>query len=160
MLIADDDESVRAVIAFYFDSLHCETCLRADTDSTIEALQREPFDLLVLDLYLGDEPGMEVLRWMNEHRPSTPSVLMSGSDDVFAIEQARRLGILEFWPKPTRFQAAHRLAQRLWPKGREGLSRVKKPLGRDSELVEVVEQFPPNTQHYKRRYHHQGAQSK
>lgn len=124
VLIADDDAGVRAVVGFYFTSLHCAAISCSDTTSTLALLQRERFDLVVLDLYLGDEPGMEVLRWLHRHRPYTPSVLMSGSDDVFAVEQARRLGIREFWPKPTRFQAAHRLVQRLWPTRLSAVSHV------------------------------------
>lgn len=115
VLIADDDHGVRAMMSFYFNALHCIPHTCANTQGAIDELAAHSYDLLVLDLYLGDEPGMEVLRWMREHRLQIPTVLMSGSEDIFAVEQARRLGIIEFWPKPTRFQAAHQLTQRIWP---------------------------------------------
>lgn len=114
VLIADDDHGVRAMMSFYFKALHCLPSTRSSLQTTIDELSQGKYELLILDLYLGDEPGMEVLRWMRDHELRVPTVLMSGSGDIFAIEQARRLGIIEFWPKPTRFQAAHQLAQRLW----------------------------------------------
>lgn len=161
VLITDDNDSVRAVISFYFTALHCDTTMSNDINSTLTQLERNTFDLLVLDLYLGDEPGMEVLRWMNSHGLTTPTVLMSGSDDIFAVDQARRLGIIDFWPKPTRFQTAHQLAQRLWSS--KGPQPQVTPIERDSSpfrLGDVVEQILPHTHPYNRAQHQSCANGK
>lgn len=162
VLIADDNDGVRAVISFYFTALHCTTTTCNNINSTLDCLERDSFDLLVLDLYLGDEPGMEVLRWMNQNKIQMPTVLMSGSEDIFAVEQARRLGIIDFWPKPTRFQAAHRLAQRLWSsEGPEFLGgSAQEPRDSARGFGDVVEQLRPPTHPYSRAQHQNCAQSK
>lgn len=162
VLIADDNDGVRAVISFYFTALHCATTTCNNVTSTLEKLEEEEFDLVVLDLYLGDEPGMEILRWMNQNQIKVPTVLMSGSEDIFAVEQARRLGIIDFWPKPTRFQAAHRLAQRLWSSGGPDLVRIDSLRNRDSNLGlgDVVEKMRPQPQPYNCAQHQSCAQSK
>lgn len=162
VLIADDNDGVRAVISFYFTALHCKTTTCNNLSSTLAHLKNGFFDLLVLDLYLGDEPGLEVLRWMNQNKVQVPTVLMSGSDDIFAVEQARRLGIIEFWPKPTRFQTAHRLAQRLWSSRGPDFENKGARSDPDSalDLGDVVEQLRPRTHPYSRSQHQHCAQSK
>lgn len=145
VLIADDDHGVRAVVSFYFKALRCRSIACSNVQSTIDELSTRPFDLVVLDLYLGDEPGMEILRWMHAHNLQTPTVLMSGSEDIFAVEQARRLGIIEFWPKPTRFQAAHQLTQRLWPKEARSNNLRSIELGNTAERSKGPRRFSPIT---------------
>lgn len=148
VLIADDDQGVRAVVSFYFTALDCTPFTCPNIQCALDRLSTHHYDLVVLDLYLGDEPGMEVLRWMRDHQLRIPTVLMSGSEDIFAVEQARRLGIIEFWPKPTRFQAAHHLTQRLWSAdGAVGAFRLGEPRNNSTRTGVDVIQRPRTSAH-------------
>jgi len=68
-------------------------------------------DLLLLDLYLPDEHGLELLQRIHEarvHRPDT--IVITASKDVDSVRQALQLGALHYVVKPFGFR---QLADRL-----------------------------------------------
>jgi DNA-binding NarL/FixJ family response regulator len=65
-----------------------------------EALQRnEAFDLVLLDLQLGDASGFDVLVEMRQAHPALPVVVISASDRASDVIQAIDLGAMGFVPK-------------------------------------------------------------
>jgi DNA-binding NarL/FixJ family response regulator len=64
------------------------------------ALQRDPeFDLVLLDLSLGDADGFEVLTDLRATYPSLPVVVVSASDRTSDVIRAIDLGAMGFVPK-------------------------------------------------------------
>ena len=65
-----------------------------------EALQAEvPFDLILLDLQLGDADGFELLTELRSEHPGTPVVVVSASDSNEDVSQAIFHGAAGFVPK-------------------------------------------------------------
>lgn len=82
-------------------------------------------DLLLLDLYLPDEHGLDLLQRVHEavaHRPDT--VVITASNDVDSVRRALQLGALHYVVKPFGFR---QLADRLesYRELREGLARLR-----------------------------------
>lgn len=77
-----------------------------------EALQRDDdFDLVLLDLQLGDENGFDLLTEFRSGYPALPVVVVSASDRVSDVIRSIDLGAMGFVPKratnETLFEALH-----------------------------------------------------
>jgi DNA-binding NarL/FixJ family response regulator len=77
-----------------------------------EALQKDPdFDLVLLDLQLGDADGFDVLTEFRNNYPAIPVVVLSASDHSGDVIRAIDLGAMGFVPKhasnETLFEALH-----------------------------------------------------
>jgi DNA-binding NtrC family response regulator len=49
-----------------------------------ELLTSQPIDGLFIDLWLGDESGLELLAWVDEHRPELSSNIVFVTGDIAA----------------------------------------------------------------------------
>ena len=63
-------------------------------------LEQASFDVILTDFHLSGGDGMEVLEWVNAHRPETAVVMVSGSSDVRLAVGAMKAGALDFLIKP------------------------------------------------------------
>jgi DNA-binding NarL/FixJ family response regulator len=64
-----------------------------------EAARRDEFDLMLLDLQLGDANGFDVLGEMRAQYPALPVVVISASDRASDVIRAVDLGAMGFVPK-------------------------------------------------------------
>ncbi|MEI9972880.1 MAG: response regulator [Ignavibacteriota bacterium] len=55
-----------------------EVCTSSDGRSALELLDREPFDVLVTDIYMPDMDGLEIILEERRLRPDIPIVAVSG----------------------------------------------------------------------------------
>ena len=74
-------------------------------DEARELLTRRQFDVVLLDLYLGNVNGMELLRVCMENHPECLAVVMTGNPSVESSVDALRAGAWDYLPKP--FTASH-----------------------------------------------------
>jgi DNA-binding NtrC family response regulator len=64
------------------------------------SLTETDYDLLVMDLRLPDMDGMEVFRLIREIKPQIKVIVMTGYASVASAEESRKLGALDYLPKP------------------------------------------------------------
>ena len=87
------------------------------TDSVADAKaflqEAKPFDLVLADLYLGDELGTAVWDYCREHCPSTAFAFLSGADVLDFIRAMGSTPMPAFLPKPFRPQEITGLVQGL-----------------------------------------------
>src|SRR4029077_10708415 len=70
-----------------------------------EILKRARFDVVLLDLYMSQVPGMELLRVCLEANRDTIVIVMTGTPSVASSIEALRAGAWDYLPKP--FSATH-----------------------------------------------------
>lgn len=105
MLVVEDDEDARELIAVHVAAMGCEAIQAADGDSALQALETQDPDVLVLDLGLPGIDGFEVLRRMRD-RPAPreiPTLVLTGRMQTGDVARARELGANDYLTKP--FQA-------------------------------------------------------
>jgi two-component system response regulator AtoC len=100
ILIVDDERSLRFSIGEWardagFHPLEASSGLEA-----LERLRDQDVDAVVLDLKLGDEDGMQVLRRMRELDATLPVIMLTGHGTVEHAVRATRLGAYDFMLKP------------------------------------------------------------
>jgi two-component system response regulator HydG len=66
-------------------------------------LQKQEFDLVLLDLRMPDGDGFEVLRFLNERGSQVPVIVLTGVDDVSIASECVKLGAADYLTKPYNF---------------------------------------------------------
>ncbi len=100
MLIADDQDGIRTMLAQVFTNMGVDVDSAQDGISAWEFLERERYDLVLLDMNMPRMLGHEVLRRMREEKLETPVMIMTAFGEEAVIEEVRRLGIIAQFEKP------------------------------------------------------------
>jgi two-component system nitrogen regulation response regulator NtrX len=100
ILIVDDAESVRTALRLTLEDEGFETFPAANGAEAVEHLRRRRLDLVVLDLFLPDRDGLELLAELHHEHPELPIVVVSGQGTIDVAIQATRLGAYDFLEKP------------------------------------------------------------
>lgn len=105
LLIVDDEHTLRDSCAsvLRLEGYNVTTCGRGD--EALEMLQKRQFDIVMLDLYMSQVPGMELLRACLETSPESLVIMMTGNPSVASSVEALREGAWDYLPKP--FSATH-----------------------------------------------------
>ena len=82
VLVAEDDEAVRGLLATTLRRRRMEVQLARNGDEALQSLERERWDVLVLDLMMPQVNGWEVMDWLSAHpeRRPTSVIVVSATD--------------------------------------------------------------------------------
>ena len=105
-LVVDDNEDIRDVFCRLVERAGHVASTAADGQEAVEVLEREAFDVMLLDLTMPRMNGVDVVRWMREHAdvaPATKVVVISAwAGEHRAVLQ--ELGVVTVMQKPLRIQ--------------------------------------------------------
>ncbi|EPC02793.1 chemotaxis protein CheY [Litchfieldella anticariensis FP35 = DSM 16096] len=106
VLIVEDDPMVMRFNLEYLNRLDDVTlaaqCL--DVPSALEVLDRQPVDLVLLDVYLRERSGLEVVRWLRRQGRDVDVILITAASEVETVRTAHQLGVRDFLVKPFEFE--------------------------------------------------------
>ena len=100
ILIVDDEEAMRDGCRQVLAPEGFVLQEAASGDGALEAIRRESFDLVILDLKMPRVDGMAILRRLREESPGTAAVVITGYPSVESAVEAMKLGASDFLPKP------------------------------------------------------------
>lgn len=103
ILIADDDDDVRSVLARHLTRAGYEVLEAADGLRCLEVLRTTPVDLVILDIYMPELDGIAVIAQASRDFAHVPILAISGGGTVArdqTLEIARRLGATRTLSKP------------------------------------------------------------
>ncbi len=100
VLIADDERGIRALLAAYCAREGYVAHTAEDGDRALAALESEAYGLIILDLRMPGQSGLEVLRRARELRPDSEVIILTGYADVASAVEALRLGAYDYIEKP------------------------------------------------------------
>src|SRR3954468_10295075 len=103
ILIADDEQLFLQSTAALLrkEGFHC-TCA-ANGTVALEALSKEPFDLVLSDLNMPGNLQLELLRKGRSNWPETPLIVVTGAPSLPTAIESVRLGITDYLLKPVKF---------------------------------------------------------
>lgn len=105
-LVVDDNEDIRDVFARLIERAGHRAAMAADGVEAVEAVQRETYDVMILDLTMPRMSGVEVVRWLKEHPDVAPHmrvvVISAWAGEHRAVLQ--ELGVETVMQKPLRIQ--------------------------------------------------------
>ncbi len=77
ILLVDDEEGIQLLYREEFEEEGYEVISASNGDEALEIFNREPPDLVILDINMPGMSGIEVLRRMKEINPDLPVILSS-----------------------------------------------------------------------------------
>jgi len=100
VLAVDDDPSVRQMIADYLGDNDLRVTALASGKDIAQTMEREIVDLLVLDVRLPGEDGMQIARHLREQSPGLPIIMLTGRKDEADRVMGLELGADDYLTKP------------------------------------------------------------
>jgi two-component system nitrogen regulation response regulator NtrX len=100
VLVVDDEAGVRASLAGILGDEGYAVQAVESGEAALEALETRRFDLVLLDVWLPGQDGLEVLRRIREGHAELPVVVISGHGTIETAVKAVRLGAQDFVEKP------------------------------------------------------------
>jgi DNA-binding NtrC family response regulator len=121
VLIVDDHEPHRTLLANYLGAIGCACSTAGGGNEALEKMAARPFDLVLLDLRMDDLDGMEVLKRARDSGMTHDCIMMSAEGTISHAVEAIRLGATDFLVKPFELDELHDLVRRvLITRGRGG----------------------------------------
>jgi two-component system response regulator HydG len=99
ILIVEDKQHERLAIARLLWQEDYEVEMAENPEQAIGFLE-QPFDLVISDLRMGENSGIDLLRVWKRKRPATPFVLITAHGDVNSAVEAMKLGAEDYLTKP------------------------------------------------------------
>ena len=100
ILTIDDECAVRESIRRYLEDCGYRVLEAENGRTGLEILERDPPDLVLLDLRMPEVDGLKVLARVAETLPDTPVIVCSGTGAVGDLVDALRLGAWDYVLKP------------------------------------------------------------
>lgn len=100
ILLVEDDIMLNEMITEYISSTgHIIKNAKTGVES-LDILDKEKFDLLILDINLPDIDGFTILEKMHEQKRMIPTIYISALIDIEEISRAFDLGCFDYLKKP------------------------------------------------------------
>ena len=82
VLVAEDDPAIRRLMGMTLRRRRMDVHLVEDGRQALEALQREHYDIIVMDLMMPNLNGWEVVKWLGTHPDRKPAsvIVVSAAD--------------------------------------------------------------------------------
>ncbi len=93
LLIVDDHDTIREALRFVFSAAGMRHVVEAATsDEAVSAVQRQTFALVLLDISLGQDSGIDTLRKIKTLSPSLPVLMHSFHDSASLLANSFHAG--------------------------------------------------------------------
>ncbi len=105
VLVIDDEHSLRESCASLLRTEGFSVTVCGRGDDALRLVRSRRFDIVLLDLYMSQVEGLEIMRAAVETHPTTFLIVMTGNPSVESSVKALRAGAWDYLPKP--FSATH-----------------------------------------------------
>jgi two-component system response regulator HydG len=151
ILVVDDEESHRIMLRAVLKEEGYDVSEASDGTEAVKAVEKEPFDLILLDLRMRTMDGIEALGEIRKISPLVPVLVMTAYASVKTAVEALKAGAFEYLTKPLdidelkiliekALELYHLRAENIALKERLGdLFNFSKIIGRSPKMKEVFD---------------------
>ena len=100
ILIIDDEQNIRRTLKDILEDEGYSVLTEARGRDGLGILAEEPVGLVLLDVRLAEENGLDILRAVREKHPDVEVLMISGHGTIETAVEAVRLGAYDFLEKP------------------------------------------------------------
>jgi DNA-binding NtrC family response regulator len=118
LLVVDDEQSIRKLCMTIGTSLGYLCAEAESAEAALERVEQEAPDLILTDLKLPTQTGVELLRQAKALLPRTEIAIMTGHGSIESAVDAMKLGAYDYIEKPFRVEKMRLLLQRMAEKVR------------------------------------------
>lgn len=119
MLVVDDDPQIRDIIRAVLGGSGFSVLEAKNGMEALRMLESRPVDLIVLDIFMPELGGIDVLENMPRRHRKIPVIAMSGGADRGVsepLQRAEKLGAARVFSKPFAVEALEKAAKELTAK--------------------------------------------
>jgi len=98
--LVDDDASIRWVLERALNKSGMLTTAFGEARGVLDALRRSAPDVLITDIRMPGDSGIDLLRAIHTSRPDLPVIVMTAHSDLDSAVAAYESGAFEYLPKP------------------------------------------------------------
>lgn len=112
ILIVDDESLNRTLLKTALENEGYMVATAVDAQSALDQLQQQTFELILLDIFLPDMFGDQLLEQLKAHEEwqAIPVTIISATEQM-DIERYLELGAVNFLPKPFRAEQIYHTVQ-------------------------------------------------
>lgn len=99
VLVVEDEAPMAQAIDFKLKQAGYGSAIAADGTEAVNALKKETFDLILLDLILPNMDGFGVLEEIRKRKIKTPIIVLSNLSQQEDVDRALGLGAKDFFIK-------------------------------------------------------------
>jgi two-component system phosphate regulon response regulator OmpR len=100
VLVVDDDKRLRELLTSFLSSHECRVSAVDGAEQARLRMQGMAFDLIVLDVMMPGESGVEFARWLRETGNNVPILMLSALSDTEDRISGLTAGVDDYLPKP------------------------------------------------------------
>ncbi len=139
ILVVDDEQDIRELVAGVLEDEGYETRCAADSDAALEAISTRRPSLVLLDVWLKDSrlDGLELLDELKRRDPTIPVLVISGHGNLDTAVSAIRRGAADFIEKPFEAERLLLLVERATETERlkREIASLRASAGREDDLT-------------------------
>ena len=102
LLIIDDERRVLDEIKEFLQNKDYQVYVASTSAKAFVILDKQPVDIVILDVKLSDSNGIDVLRKIKAGHSEIEVIMISGHGDMDTVISAMREGAIDYFPKPFR----------------------------------------------------------
>ncbi len=100
LLVVDDDAKLRELLNRYLTEQQFEVALAPDSTAMNRLMQRDAFDLIILDQMMPGEDGLSVIRRLRASNDRTPIIMLTAKGDDVDRIVGLEMGADDYLAKP------------------------------------------------------------
>jgi DNA-binding response OmpR family regulator len=100
LLIVEDETLVREMLCDKFEQAGYQVVAAADGHEGMRELEQQPFHLVISDLLMPRQDGLELLMQVRDKWPDVPFIAITAPSNLLYLEVASRLGAAQTFEKP------------------------------------------------------------
>ena len=144
LLIVDDDSTHRPMLRTLIGGWGYNVVDADDGSTAIEAVQKRPFDLVLMDVRMLKVSGLEALEEIKAFNPAIPVTIMTAYSSVETAVEALKKGAYDYLTKPLDFDKLRLTLERAMEHTRlkEENRILKENLGKHFDMQNIVGRSP------------------
>lgn len=112
ILIVDDEPDIRQMAAIFFKKIGFRISCAEDASEALQILRQEQVDVIITDVMMPGEDGIEFLAKTRTSWPDIPVILMTGYAQLQMAVNAIKNGAFDFIHKPFDFDYLRKVVER------------------------------------------------
>ncbi len=100
ILIVDDEKNQRDILDMILSAEGYRTATAPSAEAALRMTKAERFDLVLTDLKMGGQSGLDLLRALTQADASQLVILMTAHGSIESVKDALRLGAVDYLEKP------------------------------------------------------------
>src|SRR5579862_507418 len=99
-LVVDDEKNIRTTLSVFLEGLDCEVASAGSPDEAVAVMSRRCYDVVFVDLQLGEASGLDLLPKLLALNPSAQAVMITAFATIDTAVEAIKRGAVDYLPKP------------------------------------------------------------